>query len=142
MILPIGLGIGAVVAAVREQRRRTGRKLCCPIGADPGRVTVRRLNRMEYEFTIQDLFGTNLISEGEFSSDVSTSRSRLRDLLPPDEAEKRCKDIVRRLRWKGPVMRISGATRTGTQELCQAIMRRLDDMARDEADAAAAAEEE
>ena len=33
------------------------------------------------------------------------------DLLPPAEAEKRCKEIVRRLRWKGPVFRISGATR-------------------------------
>ena len=50
------------------------------------------------------------------------------DLMPADEAEKRCKDIVRRLRWKGPVHRISGATRTGTAELCQAIMRRLDEI--------------
>jgi GTP-binding protein len=50
------------------------------------------------------------------------------DLLPPEDAEKRCKDIVRRLRWKGPVFRISGATRTGTAELCQAIMRRLDEI--------------
>ena len=54
------------------------------------------------------------------------------DLLPPAEAEKRCKDIVRRLRWKGPVMRISGATRAGTQVLCQALMRRLDEIALDE----------
>jgi GTP-binding protein len=51
------------------------------------------------------------------------------DLMPPAEAEKRCKDIVRRLRWKGPVFRISGATRAGTQELCQAVMRRLDQVA-------------
>jgi len=50
------------------------------------------------------------------------------DLLPPAEAEKRCKEIVRRLRWKGPVFRISGATRSGTKELCQAVMRRLDEM--------------
>ena len=61
------------------------------------------------------------------------------DLMPPAEAEKRCKDIVRRLRWKGPVFRISGATRTGTKELCQAVMRRLDEVAaeasRDEASA-------
>jgi GTP-binding protein len=56
------------------------------------------------------------------------------DLLPPAEAEKRCKDIVRRLRWKGPVVRISGATHAGTLELCQAIMRRLDEIARDEPD--------
>jgi GTPase len=48
------------------------------------------------------------------------------DLLPPAEAEKRCKDIVRRLRWKGPVYRISGVTRQGTQQLCFDIMRRLE----------------
>ncbi|MGI9246357.1 MAG: Obg family GTPase CgtA, partial [Steroidobacteraceae bacterium] len=41
------------------------------------------------------------------------------DLLPPADAEKRCKEIVRRLRWKGPVYRISGATRQGTLELCR-----------------------
>lgn len=52
---------------------------------DPGRVTVRRLNRMEYEFTIQDLFGVSPVSEGEFSSDASTSGARLRDMLPPDD---------------------------------------------------------
>ena len=59
------------------------------------------------------------------------------DLMTPSEAEKRCRDIVRRLRWKGPVFRISGATRAGTRELCQAVMRRLDEVAA-EARAAAA----
>jgi hypothetical protein len=52
---------------------------------DPGRVTIRRLNRMEYEFTIQDLFGVSPVMEGEFSSDASSSRMRLRDMLPPDD---------------------------------------------------------
>ncbi len=51
------------------------------------------------------------------------------DLMPAAEGEKRCKEIVRRLRWKGPVFRMSGATRAGTQELCQAVMRRLDELA-------------
>ena len=50
------------------------------------------------------------------------------DLMTPEDADKRCREIVRRLRWKGPVFRISGATRAGTRELCQAIMRRLDDI--------------
>jgi len=63
------------------------------------------------------------------------------DLLTPAEADKRCKEIVRRLRWKGRVLRISGATRQGTQELCQAIMRRLDEKSRDEAEAEAARDE-
>ena len=55
------------------------------------------------------------------------------DLLPPAEAEQACRAIVRRLRWKGPVFRISGVTRQGTQELCQAVMRRLDELATREA---------
>jgi GTP-binding protein len=51
------------------------------------------------------------------------------DLMAPAEAEKRCKEIVRRLRWKGPAYRISGATRQGTQELCRDVMRRLEELA-------------
>lgn len=51
------------------------------------------------------------------------------DLLPADEAEKRCKDIVRRLRWKGPVYRISGLARQGTERLCQDVMKRIEEIA-------------
>ncbi len=49
------------------------------------------------------------------------------DLLPPDEAEKRCKDIVRRLRFKGRVFRISGLAKKGTEALCQAVMARIEE---------------
>ncbi len=48
------------------------------------------------------------------------------DLLPENEADKRCKDIVRRLKWTGPVFRISGLAHQGTAELCQAVMKRLE----------------
>lgn len=48
------------------------------------------------------------------------------DLLPADEADKLCKDIVRRLRWKGQVFRISALGRKGTTELCEAVMTRLE----------------
>jgi GTP-binding protein len=48
------------------------------------------------------------------------------DLLERKEAERRAKDIVRRLRWKGPVLLISGATGEGTDELKQAVMRYLE----------------
>lgn len=50
------------------------------------------------------------------------------DLLPADQADKVCKDIVRRLRWKGPVFRISALGRQGTQELCEAVMTRLEEI--------------
>ena len=55
------------------------------------------------------------------------------DLLEPQEAERRAKEIVRRLRWKGPVLRISGATGAGTDELKQAVMRYLEEHPREPA---------
>ncbi len=60
------------------------------------------------------------------------------DLMTEEDADKRCREIVRRLRFKGPVFRISGATRAGTKELCQAIMRRLDEIAAQGGDGPAA----
>ena len=48
------------------------------------------------------------------------------DLLSGKELEMRCAEIVRRLRFRGPVFRISGATGEGTKALCQAIMRELE----------------
>ena len=48
------------------------------------------------------------------------------DLVPADDLDGRCRDIVRRLRFKGPVFRISGATGQGTRELCEAIMQHLE----------------
>lgn len=49
------------------------------------------------------------------------------DLLKPKEADRRCKEIIRRLRWKGPVLRISGVTGEGTGEMKQAVMKYLEE---------------
>lgn len=49
------------------------------------------------------------------------------DLLEPAEVQKRTKDIVRRLRWKGRVFQISGATGAATEELKMEVMRYLDE---------------
>src|SRR6202047_1276982 len=49
------------------------------------------------------------------------------DLLEPKEAERRAKDIIRRLRWKGRAFLISGATGAGTDDLKQAVMRYLEE---------------
>ena len=48
------------------------------------------------------------------------------DLLEGEALEERCREIIRRLRWKGPVHRISGVTGQGTRELCQAAMSHLE----------------
>lgn len=41
------------------------------------------------------------------------------DMLPPEEREARVKDIVKRLRYKGPVFEISALTREGCERLVQ-----------------------
>lgn len=42
------------------------------------------------------------------------------DMLDADERDKRVKDFVRRLRWKGPVFAISALTREGCEQLVRA----------------------
>jgi GTP-binding protein len=61
------------------------------------------------------------------------------DLLEPKEAQAIAKDIVRRLRWKGPVFLISGATGAGTDELTHAVMRYLEEHPRVQAAAESSA---
>ena len=48
------------------------------------------------------------------------------DVLPPDEIEKHCNEIVKRLDWKGRVFVISGLTKFGLEELGQQTMRYID----------------
>ena len=50
-----------------------------------------------------------------------------RDLLRPQEAEKRARAIVRALRYRGPHFLISGATGEGTRALCEAVMTLLEE---------------
>jgi GTPase len=76
----------------------------------------------------------------KFAADLSTKERWLLinkvDLLEPKEAEKLAKDLVRRLRWKGPVFLISGATGAGTDKLKQAVMRYLEEHPRESRSAA------
>ncbi|MBJ6610983.1 MAG: GTPase ObgE [Candidatus Thiothrix moscowensis] len=51
------------------------------------------------------------------------------DILPPEEREARCQEIVDGLGWTGPVFRISAATSEGTKDLCFHIMQYLDEHA-------------
>ena len=55
------------------------------------------------------------------------------DLVDPAEADRRAREIVRRLRFKGPVFLVSGATGAGTDRLVQAVMRYLEEHPRESA---------
>ncbi len=57
------------------------------------------------------------------------------DLMLPEDAEKAAKAIIRRLRFKGPIYRVSGATGQGTKELSEALMTRLEEVHRAEREA-------
>ncbi len=48
------------------------------------------------------------------------------DLLPDGEREARCKEIVSRLDWKGPVFEVAAVSQQGTQSLIFAIMEHLE----------------
>jgi len=67
----------------------------------------------------------------KFSADLAAKERWLVinkvDLLPAAEAQRRAKEIVRRLRWKGPSFSISGATGTGLDGLKQAVMGYLEE---------------
>ena len=69
----------------------------------------------------------------KFSKELATKPRWLvinkSDLLPPDEAEKKAKAIVRSLRHKGPWFLISGVTGSGTRELTESVMRFLEEEA-------------
>jgi GTP-binding protein len=54
-----------------------------------------------------------------------------RDLMPDADAEARAGDIVRRLRFRGPVHLISAATGRGTRELVESVMNFLEERQRE-----------
>ncbi|MCX8114380.1 MAG: GTPase ObgE [Burkholderiaceae bacterium] len=56
------------------------------------------------------------------------------DLVPEDERERRVKEFVRRLRWKGPVFAISALTRQGLEPLVRAVWAHLAAQQRDAVD--------
>jgi GTP-binding protein len=47
------------------------------------------------------------------------------DLLSETEVEEKCRDVVKQLKWKGPVFKISAIKKQGTQELCYKLMEYL-----------------
>ena len=48
------------------------------------------------------------------------------DLIPPDAREKLYQDIIKSLKWKGPVYAISAVTGEGIEPLCDDLMEYLD----------------
>ena len=64
------------------------------------------------------------------------------DLLPEDQQEARCQELVSSLNWQGPVFQVSALSGKGTAALCQAIMNWIEERALLEAEDPEAAERE
>lgn len=64
------------------------------------------------------------------------------DLLPEDERQARCDEIVAALGWQGPVYRIAAISGENTERLCQDILRYVEACAERERDDPEAAEAE
>ncbi len=56
------------------------------------------------------------------------------DLIPEAEREARCQAVVDALGWQGPVFRIAAISKDGTQHVCQAIMRYIEERKQAEAE--------
>lgn len=50
------------------------------------------------------------------------------DMLPEEARDAKVQEIVSAVDWKGPVFSISGLHRQGTEALCYALMKRLDEL--------------
>ena len=57
------------------------------------------------------------------------------DLLPPEQREARCRDIVQRLNWQGPVFAIAAISGEGSQQLVYQAMDYLESAEKAEGDA-------
>ncbi len=64
------------------------------------------------------------------------------DLLPPEQVQSRCRDIVNALQWKGPVFWVAAINKSGTEALCGKVMDYLEQCwEREQSNPEAAAEE-
>jgi GTP-binding protein len=83
---------------------------------------------------------TTIIEELQnFSADLAARERWLvlnkMDLVPEDEQQQRCREVIDALGWQGPVFRISSLSRQGTTELVNAVMEYLDATRPEAADA-------
>tara|TARA_B100000497_G_scaffold14209_1_gene16373 strand:+ start:980 stop:2170 length:1191 start_codon:yes stop_codon:yes gene_type:complete len=96
------------------------------------RLLLHLVDMMPYDGSTPDQNARVIESELEtFSPTLATGDRWLVlnkiDLLPEDEVEGQCQQVVDALGWEGPVFRMSGLASQGTKALCAAIMDYIDE---------------
>ena len=64
------------------------------------------------------------------------------DMVPDEEQEQRCQDVLDSLQWDGPVFRVSAIKGEGTEALCYEVMSYIEECNRNEAENPELAEQE
>jgi len=118
-------------------------------GAGLGIRFLKHLTRCRVLLHIVDMFpfdgsdplenAKNIVNELEQFSSGLVGRERWlvlnkTDLLPEDEVESRCQQVVDGLAWEGEVFSVAAINRTGTDVICHSLMARLEDIRRAEKD--------
>ncbi|RZO19835.1 MAG: GTPase ObgE [SAR92 clade bacterium] len=96
------------------------------------RLLLHLVDMMPYDGTTPDQNARVIETELETFSPTLASGDRWLvlnkiDLLPEDEVEGQCQQVVDALGWEGPVFRMSGLASQGTKALCAAIMDYIDE---------------
>ncbi len=96
------------------------------------RLLLHLVDMMPYDGSTPDQNARVIESELETFSPTLASGDRWLvlnkiDLLPEDEVEGQCQQVVDALGWEGPVFRMSGLASQGTKALCAAIMDYIDE---------------
>ena len=96
------------------------------------RLLLHLVDMMPYDGSTPDQNARVIESELETFSPTLASGDRWLvlnkiDLLPEDEVEGQCQQVVDALGWEGPVFSMSGLASQGTKALCAAIMDYIDE---------------
>lgn len=95
------------------------------------RVLLHLVDMCPYDGTTPAENALAIVNELEQFSPTLAQRERWLvlnklDMLPEDEAEAACQEVIEKLNWQGPVFKVAAINKTGTHEMCNEILEYLE----------------
>lgn len=96
------------------------------------RVLLHLVDMCPYDGTTPAENALAIVNELEQFSPTLAQRERWLvlnklDMLPEDEAEAACQEVIEKLNWQGPVFKVAAINKTGTHEMCNEILEYLEE---------------
>ncbi|WP_299977033.1 Obg family GTPase CgtA [uncultured Pseudoteredinibacter sp.] len=96
------------------------------------RVLLHLVDMCPYDGTTPAENALAIVNELEQFSPTLAQRERWLvlnklDMLPEDEAEAACQEVIDKLNWQGPVFKVAAINKTGTNEMCNEILEYLEE---------------